>query len=323
MPSFFMEAPVLSFFSRGKPEPSCRTRLTPDEVYEELDQFRARTQGRITTANWLFPWRDREPGESVSPKFEVTSKGPRLVLHNPHDRFDRLLSFRLEGRKIDCHTNGVVFIFRLVELPTSLVFTVNRQFELVPTKGRLKSAGQSIYVGDSSLQSVKDLLSNRAATSSLKDLKLLSGEYLKQTVAETQCCLVPQGLEADWQRLLLLLRFIDLLPREELPPDKLLFDKSRVPEPLGVLAPLVEQWAISDDAEREMKVCRSSTKRLRALVSAVNPLLSEVDRFLDQQSEPLPDEAILLGDLAQASLEAQIELESRDSDTSPRSKGEQ
>jgi len=50
---------------------------------------------------------------------------------------------------------------------------------------------------------------------------------------------------------------------------------------------------------------------LRELVEVVSPELQAIDAFIDSIGEPLPDEAALLGSLAEAALEAKHELERR------------
>ena len=86
---------------------------------------------------------------------------------------------------------------------------------------------------------------------------------------------------------------------------------ARLPERLRHLASFMPQWAIGDDVVRAEKREQASAAELRELVEAVSPHWDEINAYLDAAHEetPVPDEAILLGYLAECAAEAQFDVE--------------
>jgi hypothetical protein len=62
---------------------------------------------------------------------------------------------------------------------------------------------------------------------------------------------------------------------------------------------------------RSDRIAAASSDDLRELVTAVAEELHQIDAVIDSHAESLPDEALLLGRLAEAALEAQHELARR------------
>jgi hypothetical protein len=74
------------------------------------------------------------------------------------------------------------------------------------------------------------------------------------------------------------------------------------------LVPLLKKYAISDDSEREEVVEKMSQREKSRLIKMVNPLFDEINHFLDSfKDNPLSDEAIALGNLAELVSEIMIE----------------
>ena len=83
-----------------------------------------------------------------------------------------------------------------------------------------------------------------------------------------------------------------------------------VPQELQGLAPLVQTFGISDDVERERVLKGASTEELIALVNAVTKqTFDQINQFLDQTVDA--EAAVPFGDLAQAAMEAELELKLR------------
>ncbi|MGC4035099.1 MAG: hypothetical protein QM764_03995 [Chitinophagaceae bacterium] len=79
-----------------------------------------------------------------------------------------------------------------------------------------------------------------------------------------------------------------------------IIDPSKIPSNLQHLAPLLSEWAISDDAERNEKVSQSSKAKLKKLVNTVSPDMQAINKYLDSfKDEPLSYEATLIGNLAE------------------------
>jgi hypothetical protein len=100
---------------------------------------------------------------------------------------------------------------------------------------------------------------------------------------------------------------------EALPPDiaERREIKGVLPSDLEILRELIPKWALSDDDAREGRVTGASASSLHALWKKTAPRLGAIDRFIEQAGPSSTEDAALLGDLAQAALEARAELEAR------------
>jgi hypothetical protein len=81
------------------------------------------------------------------------------------------------------------------------------------------------------------------------------------------------------------------------------------PEVLQEAWPLVLRWGESDDLIRSHLVRTSSNQELHALVLSVRPLYPAINAYLDQTGDA--ERAVPYGDLAQAAMEAQFEVDRR------------
>ena len=83
-----------------------------------------------------------------------------------------------------------------------------------------------------------------------------------------------------------------------------------VPQELQRLGPLVQRFGVSDDVEREHVLNGASTEELIALVNAVTKeTFDRINQLLDQTFDA--EDAVPFGDLAQAAMEARLELNQR------------
>lgn len=83
-----------------------------------------------------------------------------------------------------------------------------------------------------------------------------------------------------------------------------------VPPGLHSLKPLLDKFGISDDVERERVVSLATSEDLKEVVGAVTAeVLDQINRFLDQTFDA--EYAVRYGDLAQAAMEAKLELKER------------
>jgi len=81
-------------------------------------------------------------------------------------------------------------------------------------------------------------------------------------------------------------------------PEKI--DVSKIPSDLQDLIPLLAEWAISDDVEREGKINGLSKTKLKKMIEMVKPKMDLINSYLDSfKNEPLTYEAILIGNLAE------------------------
>ena len=77
-------------------------------------------------------------------------------------------------------------------------------------------------------------------------------------------------------------------------------DFSNLPVNLQQLIPILNEWAIPDEAEREEKIAKTSPKKLKQLIDRVNPKMDAINDYLDNfKKDALPHEATLVGNLAE------------------------
>jgi hypothetical protein len=93
--------------------------------------------------------------------------------------------------------------------------------------------------------------------------------------------------------------------RRDLSPDP----PDDAPEALKRAWPLVLRWGESDDLVRSQLVEAASDEELRSLIQGVRPLYPAVNAYLDQTGDA--ERAVPYGDLAQAAMEAQFEVDRR------------
>lgn len=115
-------------------------------------------------------------------------------------------------------------------------------------------------------------------------------------------------------RLDLLVEFADRLPRPrihykpgQLRIDGLTLDPNLLPEDLQELVPYVQRWAVGDDVERQERLAQAKRGELAKLLKLAGPLLGRIDEYLNSfGSTPLPIEAMLIGQLAEAVAELKV-----------------
>jgi hypothetical protein len=120
------------------------------------------------------------------------------------------------------------------------------------------------------------------------------------------------GLEPSRNLASIIDSFIDLLQSHE---DIFLNRKiqrasqSQLPQKLQSLNSLMDQFAVSDDAERDQLISSMDEVEKEDLIAAVDPLISEIDDYLESfQQLPLSEDAIRLGNLAELVTELKLKM---------------
>ena len=96
--------------------------------------------------------------------------------------------------------------------------------------------------------------------------------------------------------------------------DGLQVDLDRLPPDLQSLAPVIRQWAIADDEERDRRLEAASTEELAQFWLTVSPELPAINAYLERQTAAEgeePAEAIALAATAEAALAAAEVVERR------------
>lgn len=85
------------------------------------------------------------------------------------------------------------------------------------------------------------------------------------------------------------------------------FSNKDIPDILKPLSPLLKEWAISDDSEREVARNNMTHAEKRELIDIVWPLMSEINKYLDSfERRPVPEAATLIGSLAELVSELKV-----------------
>ena len=83
------------------------------------------------------------------------------------------------------------------------------------------------------------------------------------------------------------------------------------PAELRALWPLVVRFGVSDDRARDDALRAASVEDLKELVAAVGPVeFDAINAYLDETHDA--EEAVPFGDLAQAAMEAMVEIAARE-----------
>jgi len=128
-------------------------------------------------------------------------------------------------------------------------------------------------------------------------LNLQPDEYVHFYQNAVEASVLPESAVPDL--VVRLEAIVAKLPADK--PEGIIEGIEQLPPRLRELAPLFADWAISDDQERTQKIEHANQRRLRKVRAAVEPLLPEINNYLNSfGSEPLTPAAMHLGDLAQA-----------------------
>ncbi len=259
------------------------------ELRAELAEVARRTKSRVREWNHLFP----------------LAEAP----------FDRVCRFKRDNRSVAWATNSSLFLIDAA-VSSSIVFAVGHPDQIVGASQPLEVAGMTAIFRSDNWSPAK-WLSESANLDLVTALAVGATEQL--LVAQNRASLLfePRGIDADWARFEDLLSLLAALPPDEPPPGKgevvdgFRFDPAKVAPELRRLLPLLRKWASGDDEQRSNAIESASDDDLRKLAKAVTPELAAIDALIDSEGEPLSDEALHLGHLAEAALEAQQELETR------------
>ena len=93
--------------------------------------------------------------------------------------------------------------------------------------------------------------------------------------------------------------------------DGMQFEEDELPRQFHDLIPLLSRWSIGDDVQRMETLESASTDELQRLIESITPRFEEIDSYLRSFDMHPPHAACLLGNLSEATCEAEIVLEER------------
>ena len=261
---------------------------------------------------------------SVDPRAELAQVAVRtrsrvreqtLFHQSAEEPFDQECRFSRDGHAITWRANRHLFMIE-VRAASGIVFAAGRPDQIVGASHPAgAAAGVDIFVSTDFLPT--PWLSELEHATLVATLGLGRNEHLLVARNETSLIVEPRGIEADWKRLDDLLLLVAALPPDDPPPgrgeliDGMRFDAAVVTPELQQLLPMLRTWATGDDTARSDRIAAASSDALRELVTTVAGELHGIDALIDSRGEPLSDEAVLLGRLAEAAREAQHELARR------------
>ncbi len=239
------------------------------------------------------------------------------------------MPFRLEcavsidGCELACCSNGEMLLLQAKDVSTSLHFYVGHHRDparqepiklpvVVPWSVFLGPGGQ--------LDEAESWLSGASHTDLISQLVVGSRDSLHVFKNGVMAIFEPRSQDENWALLHVLCALAKALPTEEVrmkPGEEIIdgmsVDLSALPEDLRPLIPYLREWSINDDAECTEKQRAASTEELQALFDAVWPKMAAINAYLDEADKvtPYPDEAMLLGRLAECGSELQFELRRR------------
>ncbi len=255
---------------------------------------------------------------------QATAKPQRVALfdRNAAWPFDTECLLKSAGQRVGMQTNGDVLRLEVRDVATRIQFSVGKPDAICLFDERLP-----LTVGRSRLPVFRALdlpdtsplqwLGTQTNLAVISGLDLHRGESLHVYGNGLVAYFKPRGVEANFELLDGLCKLADLLPPEEIElaegeelVDGLAFDPSRLPTGLQHLAPLIRKWAIGDDVKRSEAQQAASAAQLRRLVSQVAPHFEAIDAYLRsvEGDAPYPNEAILIGWLAECAAEARLQL---------------
>jgi hypothetical protein len=228
--------------------------------------------------------------------FKLTSRKIDLFDPNLQDNSIRVFEIRDKAGnkcKVYAFTERITIETKAA---TSLHFSINLPDKICSAEKRLNNSyGHKIFTThsqDSAILSCLGLISN-----DIQNLRLKSNEGIfiyrntVQLVVDKSRHLIQEIITIQGIKKILESRF---------PDNPQTIETSKIPSDLQELIPILSEWAISDDLERNEKISSSSKAKLKKVVDMVTPKMNIINHYLDSfKREPLPYEATLIGNRAE------------------------
>lgn len=216
---------------------------------------------------------------------------------NIDDLFCRYAVYPTIRYKAYIYESKNLYRLEIVGFNSQMNFSVNISDKISFTKNRVDFQDGKFNFHDSDDQTLEwflDIENKQLITSLLEKSKECVAVYKNAIMYYLYTI---ENIEDKLQKLQKLVRRIEA----QMICDKYMnFSIENIPEEFHQLIPYIQRWSISDDIVRENVIAATDTTDKIMLVEIGWPLLENIDNYLSKFKEPLPYEAVLLGDLAQS-----------------------
>lgn len=213
----------------------------------------------------------------------------------------RKLTFRANDRVIAADVRGEFGV---------IPFSINRPDRVFGHSGQstIRVGANSMILFSHAVEEVSVVLRTPGARRAIAGLRLTTDESVHVCANCVSVYLRPTSRQRVLDGVASAIALADELPMAA----AVSVDFSDLPQDLLALVPLVKRWGLSDDADREERLRRASTRSLQSLVGAVAPLFGAVNAYLDSNGDaPMSEAATVVGVLAECATEAQLVLDRR------------
>ena len=232
-------------------------------------------------------------------KYKLANQKINHYNYNVHRTSLRLFKFKDEkGNRFKVYDFSDKIMVE-TKLQSSIHFAIN-QPDLICSANTLLE--NNIYTGNTNNSSV--LVCVDLIKQDIQEIRLQKSEGLFVYSNAIQL-LVDKSRELISE--IAFLQKIKSIIEDKFPSTPEIVDNTKVPNDLQELIPLLKEWAISDDSERDEKIKISSKAKLQKVIDIVNPKMTLIDDYLDTfGDEPVPHEATLIMSLAELVAELTI-----------------
>jgi hypothetical protein len=189
-------------------------------------------------------------------------------------------------------------------------FSVNRPDRVlgISQRSSVRIGAKSRTVFSQTATETRAVVAQRGIGRAIEGLELSADESVHVYANGVTVYLRPPSLQRVLAAIAAVVVLADELPTGGEPT----VDFSDLPSDLASLSQLATRWGIADDADREDRLARASTRSLQRLVGAVMPHLVFINAHLDSFGDrAVPESAAALGALAECAVEAQLILDHR------------
>ena len=223
--------------------------------------------------------------------------------------FREAVRFECESLKAEIRGNGSYLVLELKATLNAGTWSINEPDQITLTRKvqntSVGDVGSLFAVGAKLSKEAEQIVHQEAFRSLLKTLDLGSHESLHFYKNAVTYYALSTDAAKFLERTNIICRFVAGITQRTRTSQTV-----DLPQPFAVLNAYAQEWAISDDIEREEAIEGASAEKLRKLVERVDPMMPEINAFLDTHSG---EKEAVLASLAETASEAKLVLKQLDS----------